>query len=413
MTRNAMNKGPKPQNKQSANARKAKQSTTVSVPLARSVVNRTSKPKVNGKEGIIIKRCEFVGTATNGASTHFALTPLSMATPGYDFNPSVSALFPWLSGIATAYERFRFRKLSFRFVPSQAATTAGRFYAAVDYDYDDSPSSTKATMMGNYTAVETPVWQECRLDCDPTCLNRDLPYRYISCSTRGLFVENRTAYSGFLMLAFDTPTANLLMDIWVDYEIELVTPVLDELIEQSLDASSTNWVATANVLTADTAGFTGAVPMALTNVSAGPLGVVTPGSQGVPQLVPSGQSKLLATAVDLVGAKGIGTLILEIFYNVTGQTPAGLMASGETANWAVYDSFGAYLTEAASYAKGLLGSLVPANVATTSSPLRNTLTLDLHNLYATYPTARYVAPYLHGPAAAGAGNRGAGFSWSI
>lgn len=392
-------------------SRKAKQTNTTSVPLARSVVSKVSKPRINGKDGITIKRCEFVGTASN-AVTHFALTPLSLATPGYDFNPSVSAMFPWLSGIATSYERFRFNKLGFRFVPSQAATTAGRFYAAVDYDYDDAPATSKATMMGNYTAIESPVWQECRLECDPKCLNRDLPFRYVSCSTRGLSVENRTAYSGFLMLAFDAPTGGLLMDIWVDYEVELVTPVLDNMIIQALEVDNSNWVATSNVLTADTVGYTGVVPMALTSVGAGPITVVTPGVNGVPQMKPNGQSKVLTAALDLIGAKGLGNLILEIIYNVTGQTPASLIP-GEIASWAVYDSFGQYLTEAASYAKGLFGPDSPGMTSTASGALRDIQTMDLHTLYSTYPTARYVAPHLYGGVVAGAGNRAAGFTWSV
>jgi len=178
-------------NKNNNNARSQKNSqsrkalTVTSAPVAKGVTAWSTPPNMAASgDKVVIKRREFVGTATNGTVTGYALTPVSASTPGYDFNPSEATMFPWLSQLAPCFERFRFDRLSFDFIPSQASSTAGRYYAAVDYDYDDAVAVNKTMLMGNMTAMESAVWQPMSIKCDPRSLNRDLPYRYVSCTTR-------------------------------------------------------------------------------------------------------------------------------------------------------------------------------------------------------------------------------------
>lgn len=408
MTKSAIKKSSstsKKGGKQTSNTRRT------DVPLARSVVASTIPPRINGKDGIFISRKEFVGTATNGAITGFSLTPLSKAIPGYDFNPSIKSLFPWLSTVAASYERFRFRKLEFHFIPSQSASTAGRFYAAVDYDYDDAPSTTKATMMGNHTAVEAPVWQECHLKCDPACLNRDMPFKFVTCTTRGLAVENRTSYSGFLMLGFDTTVANLLMDIWVSYEVELVTPVLDEAIVQDVSLSSAVWKAVTDLTTADTINTTGAVPIATGIVPSGPVVPVNPGVGGVPNLTIPGNTKALITALDILATRGVGSLLLQILLNESAATPYTVLGASVQGVWSAFDYLGNFLGNV-SAAKRVIGPSTVAGGATLAGAVSDTNTIDLSAFAASYPTARYLAPWISAVGALGAGNIAAGFQWS-
>lgn len=395
------------------------QKMTISVPAAYSYKATSQRPKFEqSREGIRIRRSEFVGTATNYGVTGFGLTIASAAMPGYDLNPSCPILFPWLSRLATNFERYRFESVKFRFVPSQSTATAGRFYAAVDYDYDDAPATTKTTLMGNHTAIESPVWQECTLTCDPACLNRDLPYRYVNCTTRGLSVEQRTAYAGFLMLAFDTSVANLLMDIWVEYDVSLVTPVTDEMITQDVVADTTAWTPVANLTIAQGTTFAGNPMKSNQGTASGPIRVVTPGNAGVPNLSSTigGGAFSHTTAVDISDAKGLGVLDLLTMFNVTGLSPATLMSAANTVNtiYSCFDSFGVfqYFLSSFSALHSLIGPKTYNLLDTATHPVLTSHVIDLHDIVSTNPQVRYIAPAITSLQALGAGNSVAGFHWS-
>lgn len=57
----------------------------------------------------------------------------------YKIQPGLNLSFPWLSGLAPAFEMYEIRSLSFEYVSRCPTTTAGLIYMAVDYDAADSP----------------------------------------------------------------------------------------------------------------------------------------------------------------------------------------------------------------------------------------------------------------------------------
>lgn len=410
----------KQKNKNSSNngsSQPSKSMRVVRMPAAYGISAIATPPRVNGKDSFHVVRREFVGTATNGSTTGFALTTLSSATPGYDFNPSVYNLFPWLSNLANSYERFRFNRLAFHFIPSQATSTAGRFYAAVDYDYDDRPASTKTELMGNKTAVESAVWNESKLVCDPQSLNRDMPYRYVSCSTRGLDVEGRTAFSGFLMCAFDTTVANCLMDIWVEYDVELVTPVNESPSQQF--SSVLDVYASASTNTTVGAGPYYGFPNQSTNVSTGTIRVVTPGTATTPSIMLTGYA--VPRALDIQDAKGKGFMDCLMSVNVTGVTPATLLAAARalTFEWHAYDSNGSYIATinaspatfpATSYSH-VAGCDAGANDVA-GSYVRSVTSFALDTILSYSGLVRYLVPQISNVGAAlGAGYSAFGFRY--
>lgn len=385
-------------------------------PAAIGVSCKAAKPKVNGMDKFMVTRREFVGTATNGSTTGFALTPTSKAQPGYDFNPSASAMFPWLSQIAGAFERFRFHSLSFEFIPGQSTSTAGRFYAAVDYDYDDAVASTKGTLMGNVTSVESAVWQPCGLTCDPNSLNRDMPYRFVSCTTRGLQVEQRTSNSGYLMVAFDTAVTDCLVDIWVSYTVELVTPVNDYAILQQLSATTSSDVSSTAICPAHGTAFAAPVPKANSTVVAGPITPVTGGGSGVPSLSGYiyGAALSIVNALEVRQALTRGIISLVVSFLETGVTPNAILgASQADVNWQVMDYNGAYLgaVHTLSGARRTIGPPTGSG-GTVGQEIISLQTVPLESLFATFPTAKYLAPVLLATAGLGAGKYGFGFTYT-
>jgi len=383
------------------------------IPAAMGVIGSCSMP--NGSNSYLIRRREFVGTASNGSVTGFAVTPLSLSVPGYDINPSCTALFPWASQLADSFERFRFNKLKFEFIPGQATSTAGRFYAAVDYDYDDAVATTKTVMMGNMTSVEAALWQPCSLGCDPKSLNRDMPYRFISCTTRGLQVENRTSFSGFLMLAFDTQVTDCLMDIYVEYELELVTPVSERNLLQEVVPTDLNAVATTNQTVATGTGYAGRLLPANTTIPSGPVSLVRSGAPGIPVFTKYYFSGAISLdfALDLRNLKGESNLTLAASLNVTGVAPNTFLGAGALdVDWAVFDSNGSYLGDITSVPAGIIRSIGPptGSGGTVGAYVTSVLAASMASVFALYATARYVAPYLYSDSAIGAGKQC--FGWS-
>lgn len=379
--------------------------TRKDAPLAVGVVRQTSRPSITTrKTAVVVRHKELVGTVSNGATTGYALTSISAGTPGYDINPACSTLFPWLSSIAINFERYSFRKLSFDFIPGQSASTAGRFYAAVDYDYDDPTAGSKAQLMGNITAVESPVWLESSLQCIPAELHRDMPHKYVSSVSRQNFIEPRTAYGGFLMVAFDTPTTNLVIDVWVSYEVELELPVVE--LNLIVDGTSASAQATADVCGLGGGAIRWGLPY-MAPISSGGCRSVQAGVGLNPALDVGtlvGTPTLATYAYDLFSALRSGHLDLLYKFSVTGTTPATLFATNIVGPaLAMFSSAGTYLGNAVTSAIVTEGAS-PVQSVSTASALVNTLaTISLTQLFTTYPLGRYLVPLLASTGALGAG----------
>jgi len=330
------------QNKSKTKQAKPGNFKRVKIPYAVGIAAKVSQPTVSGRgqDTISIKRKEFVGSFTNGGTTSFALTTISSATPGYDLNPGCSIMFPWLSNLAGSFERFRFNRLNVTVIPSQSTATAGRYYAAIDYDYDDSVAISKVQLMGNRTAAEAPVWQEIQLSAIPSELHRDMPAKYVSLNTRTNYIEARTAYCGFLMFATDTPVANCVFDVWVDYHVDLISPVNDTALVQ--DSYTGAALATTPYLTVGASGTNvGQLPLTLS--VPGFVKIVTPGSGGVPTLaIDTGHSA--SYALDLAGCGGQGKLDIVSVAAATGVTPTTAFGTNKLIQDAVvYNSAGTAL----------------------------------------------------------------------
>lgn len=393
---------------------------TGDVPVARSGVVRPVKPTFNGSNNTLrVSRKEFVGTVTNGATTGYALAGLSESVPGYDLNPGCVLMFPWLSNLAVCYERFRFVKLRFHFVPSQATTVAGRYYAAIDYDYDDAVADNKTQLLGNHTCIEAPVWEHAVMDADPNSLNRDLPYRYVSCTSRISTPEPRTTYAGFLMVAFDTPTADCLIDMWVEYEVMFDTPVNDTGSIQ--DAT---WNLTAPAVAANTAahgtGYLGTPQWSSSVVESGPVVPVICGANNVPAMygVYFGALATAVRALDIGGMKGRGSLeLLTRMYTSAVSPTTTMVGCAWDCSWLIKDASGGDLgdlADAAVKAVTVKGGEDYTAWSTAGAYVRKSVALLMDQLYAAYPTARYLVPFLiNTTAALGAGGNAVGYKATL
>jgi hypothetical protein len=385
------------------------------VPVARGLVSKTSRVSVSGSGNVVrVVHKEFVGTITNGSTTGYSLTALSAATPGYDINPAAGQLFPWLSGLSVNFERYAFKSLKFKFVPSQASTTAGRFYAAVDYDYDDPVAVSKAQLMGNRTAMELPVWLEGELVCIPGELHRDVPVKYVNLAGRSNYIEPRTSFCGFLMCAFDTPTANLLYDLWVEYVVELHLPVVEQsLVQASLPATAYEPVTDVASIGGGATKY-GYLPLA--NLTASAIKFVIPGNGSVPildlvSLV--GASFRPPAAMDVGNVPHTSKLDFNTEVSVTGGAPQSVYATNNLSTQLyAFNQDGVYLGPIVpdSLAQGAKTS---TQMATASAICSLTRSYFMTSAFSAYPTLRYIIPAVVSAAALGAGFVGGGLTFQL
>lgn len=372
-------------------------------PLAQRAKGTSSKPVYQqAKAGSVrIRHTEFVGTLTS-VGTGYALTTLSASNPGYDINPASSILFPWLSGIATNYERFRFNGLSIRLIPSQSATTAGRAYAAVDYDFDDPVPTTKAELMGNLDHAEAQVWDTITLKVDAQRMHADMPYKYVSLVSRGNYIEPRTAFCGFLLFAVDSPTSSIQYDLEVSYDVELVTPVVEEngasSSEPAAMISDTRTFPTEGV---SGGGYMGEILPLCTQLASTAVRYVRPGIQGVPELLLSGAILPAAVqqAIDLsLLPRNKGALSMVFSEARTATTPTTMATTnGDNIRGVFYDALGAVVANLGPADSTITsGGAAPAGGvwSTPAGVLRHTLKVALAALFTTYPTAKYFVPLL-------------------
>jgi len=367
-----------------------------SVAVAYGVTTRASNPtfKGAGASTISVSRRELVGTVSNGSNVSgFYVAPLSKAVPGYDLSITSGILFPWGSQVGFAFEKFRFRKLKFELVPSQATTTAGRVYMAVDPDWSDDVPDLKQRVMGYMISVNAPVWESVHLNVPCSVINSTVDWRFCSPSTRTAEVEPRMAYAGFLVIGYDTPVANCLWDLWVDYEVDLMSPTSEDLGPATVSQTFTGPTATfIQGNGTNCRWYPGVLP-----APAPPLEIVTPAEARIPSIeTGSGQPRTnivkLPPAAPLRGA---------IDFLVTGSkstaTPVSFLDKAMSVDADVFDSNGTLL--------GLLSSIsgqkniwsgpnVPTNSGVNGSTIDTGFTLPVKVLKDAFPEAASLAPFL-------------------
>lgn len=105
-----------------------------------------------------VHQTERIGTITASA------TAGNFKANAFVINPADSTTFPWLSSIASLFDKYKFYKLKFIFVNNAATSTAGNVSIGVDFDtLDSTPASSVA--MSNLAKFKTfAPWKSEELD---------------------------------------------------------------------------------------------------------------------------------------------------------------------------------------------------------------------------------------------------------
>lgn len=192
------------------------------VSFARTTRNKNPTLKMSNGRARITHR-EYLGDISG--STSFAIR-------SYAVNPGNAIAFPWLSTVAINYEAYRFLKLHFVYETQVSTATSGSIMMAIDFDAADiqiSLAPTNKVVIMNYNnAVRGSSWESVRYVANPTDMKTLGPQRYVRVGNLTSVMAAQNYDIGTFYLATQGFAGTTLVgELYVEYDIELITPSFD------------------------------------------------------------------------------------------------------------------------------------------------------------------------------------------
>lgn len=179
-------------------------------PIAQAVGSTTTAPRISGRA---VQHSELIGSIFGSV----AFTPTK-----YSCNPGIAATFPWLSTIASRYEKYHFKSLQFRFKTRTATTTVGSILMAPDYDPTDDAPVSEAAVSAYEGCVEDAVWKT-----NIICVFKKahlLGSRFVRSAAVGGEDLKLFDVGNLFLCTVEEIDASAIGKLWVDYEVEFENP---------------------------------------------------------------------------------------------------------------------------------------------------------------------------------------------
>jgi hypothetical protein len=254
---------------------------------------------------------DYVGTFSS--ATTFSLTT-------FNLNPRITAVFPRLSGIATVWRRYFFRKLRFHLFGINAATQSG--YTAMS-----------SLVTDDLATLVTPSSESQVLNMENLAIGRPWSYVVHTVNLGGLGLEwyttDTTASSSefgeaigraFLALPATTSVADIRVQIYVEYDIEFCQRISSDLVA-ACDPISGGRIVGSGVSTSNILGTSATVDSQSVGISVNSSGVITISSAGTYLLTCAGStgSPPSSLAYNLgMGITSLGSFVTYGSSNFTG-----------------------------------------------------------------------------------------------
>lgn len=194
-------------------------------------------------------------------------------------NPGNALLFPRLSAPSKIFEKYDVRRLSFKVRPTSAATRSGAVVLLFEPDTYDSVPTTKEEMLNHQNSARGLPWDAFELNVAP----RDLhprPQMFVRPEeVAPSDYDARLDDLGELHVGayVDSDTPIVIGELWVEYDIELISPAV-----HSTEPASQVWQLTSPVSTygTDVALVTAMTPNSKYNTMEEVLSITSPATGG-------------------------------------------------------------------------------------------------------------------------------------
>ncbi len=189
-------------------------------PVAKGLRVMTKAPRVNGGKSFVVSHSELL-TDINLSSGY--------SVASFPIQPGLAVSFPWLSNLATNFESYRIRKLRYRYEPQCATTSSGTILMAIDYDALDPAPLDKTELMQKAGAVRCAVWD--RVTCVMKNNGSTFKRLFVRSGDPPSGSDIKTYDIGNLFIATEGPSVILVGELYIDYELEFLTPETNKLDE--------------------------------------------------------------------------------------------------------------------------------------------------------------------------------------
>jgi len=189
---------------------------TVSVSAPVSIAKRMSvrnRPSFAGRSGnVVISHKEFIGNIFSSGTT------LNYSANSYVINAGNSGTFPWLSTIASSFDKYKFHKLIIHIVSNQPTSIAGRIGVGIDYDSTDVLPADRGEFFTLTHHQETSPW-------DSLVFNVPIKpeEKFVNSHTVS---DSKLIDCGQIIVMADqiVATSSNLADVIIEYAVELIQP---------------------------------------------------------------------------------------------------------------------------------------------------------------------------------------------
>lgn len=184
---------------------------TAPVSMGTTVSRPRNKPSVTStSQGVVIKHAEL-------ASAVVAASDATYRCLNFIANAGSSGLTPWLSNVATSYEKYRFRSITLRYVPMCSTASAGRVGIGFDYDSSDPVPGDRTEFFSLTSQMTSAVWAPCSLS-----IKTDNVFRFVGTHYS---TDNKLVDLGQVLVYTEGTTSSLACgDLIMEYEVELIMP---------------------------------------------------------------------------------------------------------------------------------------------------------------------------------------------
>lgn len=189
----------------------------IEAPVSISRVLKTESPNFSKGKTVTVKHSEFIENVIQFQTFH---------AKKFAINPGLMGTFPWLAGISPSFEKYRFKKLHFRYEVLTATTSGGKIMLIPDFNPADGPPISKSEALTYEFAVGSQPWLSFSLKVPEKYLRSYNEY-FIRGQDLAPNLDIKTYDPLNLYLCTDGAIGDQLVagELWVDYEIELINPI--------------------------------------------------------------------------------------------------------------------------------------------------------------------------------------------
>lgn len=242
-------------NSSSSTSKSSKKMTShTAAPVSKGTRSRSGAPSFSALRrngSVTVTHSELFQTFPGSSSGGFQIFQASI-------NPGLAYLFPWLHNVAINYEKYRFRKLKFRFVSAVPTSVHGFVGLAVDPDANDTVPESMPALMSYNGACSGNTWMSCDLQVPVSHLGELYLRSGIVLDTDVKTYDIGNFLYGTTTLSSESDTLGYL---YVDYEVDLINPaahIVSGAVSESLSFTST---ANSNTLPFSGAQTYGTLPV--------------------------------------------------------------------------------------------------------------------------------------------------------